>query len=375
MKKMNKIYLVVLLAAVALVGCSNQDQEFDDFTKQAVYFPLQFPIRTIILGEDRFDNSIDQEKAFNIGVAIGGLYNNKVDRTVEFEIAADLFPNVDQGFDTIYGRDLSNIDRRILVLPSTHYNLAHASNITVPKGSLSGLLRVNLTDAFFNDPKAFSFNYVLPLRIKNVSHGFEILKGKAALSTNTSPRWYVAGDWASGLAPKDYTLFGVKFINIWHGTYFQRGVQKKDNVVDKVFHNRDVTSNQTARLETVGLNKATYNRMGEKITTATADYKSLLTFSDDTNGEGTVTVSSVPGSSYTITGTGKYFKSNTDMGTKNGWIFDPLTGKIKGSMTVTLDYKVQGLAGATEYQFTDTLVFRTNDVKFEEFSIQLRPKK
>ena len=115
--------------------------------------------------------------------------------------------------------------------------------------------------------------------------------------------------------------------------------------------------------------------MGEKLTTATANYKSLLTFSDDVNGEGTIAVSTAPGTAYTITGTGKYYKSSTAMGSANGWIFDPLDGHLKGALTVTLDFKVKGLAGATEYQFTDTLVFRSNDAKYEEFGIVLHPKK
>jgi len=66
---------------------------------------------------------------------------------------------------------------------------------------------------------------------------------------------------------------------------------------------------------------------------------------------------------------GKYYKSSTDFGKANGWTIDPLTGKVKGSLTVTLNYKVQGLTGATNHQFIDTLVFRSNDVKYEEFTI------
>lgn len=375
MKKMNKIFSGFLLASLMLASCTNQDQEFDDFTTQSVYFPLQYPIRTIVLGEDRIDNSIDLQKAFNIGVTVAGMYENKLDRTVGFEVAPSLFPDVALGLDTIYGKDMSNVETKLSILPTNYYSLVPSTKVTVPKGSFSGLIRVNLTDDFFNDPKAYSLNYILPLKITDVSHNFQILRGKAASSTIVAPRWYVSAEWASGFAPKDYTLFGVKFINIWHGTYFQRGVQKKDNVFDKLFHKRDISSDQNAKFETVGLKKATYNRMGEKLTTATANYKSLLTFSDDVNGEGDIAVSAVPGSAYTITGTGKYYKSSTAMGKANGWIFDPINGQLKGALTITLDYKVQGLAGATEYQFTDTLVFRSNDVKYEEFGIVLRPKK
>jgi len=372
---MNKIISGFLFATLILAGCTNQDQEFDDYTTQSVSFPLQNPIRTIVLGEDRIDNSIDLQKAFNIGVTVGGLLKNKVDRTVGFEVAPNLIPDVALGLDTIYGRDLNNVDTKLSILPTNYYSLVPSNKVTVPEGSFKGLIRVNLTDDFFNDPKAYSLNYVIPLRITDVSHNFQILRGKAANGTIVAPRWYVSSEWATGLAPKDYTLFAVKFINVWHGTYFQRGKQFKDGVFDKFFHKQDITSDQNAKIETVGLKKATYNRMGEKLTTATASYKSLLTFSDDVNGEGTIAVSAAPGTPYTITGTGKYFKSSTATGKANGWIFDPINGQLKGALTVTLDYKVQGLAGATEYQFTDTLVFRSNDVKYEEYSIVLKAKK
>ena len=372
MKRMNKIFSGFLLTSLILVGCTNQDQVFDDYTTQSVYFPLQYPIRTIVLGEDRIDNSIDLQKAFDIGVTVAGMYENKLDRTVGFELAPSLLPDVALGLDTVYGKDLNNLESQLSILPTNYYSLVPDTKVVVPKGSLRGLIRVNLTDDFFNDPKAYSFNYVIPLRITNVSHNFQILTGKAANGTIVSPRWYVSADWATGYAPKDFTLFGVKFINVWQGTYFQRGVQKKDNVVDKVFHKQDITSDQNAKIQTVGLKKATYNRMGEKLGDA---YKSLLTFSDDVNGVGDISVSAAPGTPYTITGTGKYYKSSTTMGYANGWIFNPIDGKLKGSLTLTLDYSVKGLAGATEYQFTDTLVFRSNDVRYEEFSIVLHPKK
>jgi hypothetical protein len=372
---MNKIILGLMLTTLMMVGCTNQDQEFDDFTTQSVYFPLQYPIRTIVLGEDRIDNSIDLQKAFNIGVSIGGMYDNKSDRKVGFQIVPTLFPDITLGLDTLYGKDASNVEYKLNVLPTSYYSLVPDSIVTVPKGGFSGLIRVNLTDAFFDDPKAYSVSYVIPMKIKNVSDNFSILSGKAASTSIVAPRWYVAADWATGYLPKDYTIFGVKFINVWHGTYFQRGVQIKDGVVDKKFHTLDISSNQNAKLETVGLKKATYNRMGEKLTTATANYKSLLTFSDDVNGEGDITVSTAPGTAYTITGTGKYYKSATAMGKNNGWMIDPLNGNLKGALTVTLDFKVKGLAGATEYQFTDTLVFRSNDVKYEEFAVSLHPKK
>ena len=54
---------------------------------------------------------------------------------------------------------------------------------------------------------------------------------------------------------------------------------------------------------------------------------------------------------------------------KRGWAVDPLNGKIIGSVTITFNFRVEELAGATTHLFTDTLVYRGNDVKSEEFAI------
>jgi len=363
---MNKIFPCLLLATLLLAACKNEPIEFEDFTTQSVYFPLQTPIRTIVLGEDRIDNSIDLEKAFNIGVSIGGMYENKTDRIVDFILDPSIFPDVSQGIDTLYGKDMSNVNLKLFILPDTHYDMVPDAQVTVPKGSFNGLIRVNLTDAFFNDPDAYKLKYVLPLKITGIPDGFSLLSGIVSSPSIVSPRWYVTTDWATGYLPKDFTLFAVKFINPWHGTFFHRGVQIKDGILDKTFHAIDISDNQTAKIETVGLKIATYNRMGEKLGVT---YKSLLTFTDDVDGVGDITVSQAPGTAYTISGSGKYYKSSTDFGKENGWTVDPLSGQIKGSLTLTLDYTVQGLAGATTHQFTDTLVLRSNDVKYEEFTI------
>lgn len=368
---MNKLFSGLLLATILLVGCTNDPIEFSDYTTQTVYFPLQYPIRTIVLGEDRLDNSIDLQKAFNIGVNVAGMYENKVDRTVEFEVAPYLFPDVSLGLDTLYGK-FNSVDYKLTILPTNYYSLIPENTVTVPKGSLKGLIRVNLKDEFFNDPNAFKFSYVVPMKIKTVSDNFTILSGKA-ISNVTPPRWYKSGDWTPGFLPKDYTLFAVRFINIWHGTYFQRGVQKKNGIVDKVFHKRDISADQFANFATVGLKKATYNRMGEFLDKE--KYLSLLTFQDAVDGVGNITVSAPVGSLYTITGTGKYYNSSTTFGKENGWIIDPLTNQLKGALAITLDYTVTGLAPATTHQFTDTLVFRSNDVRYDEYAIAPHPKK
>ena len=61
--------LIVLFAtALAIFACENKENDFPDYDYQTVYFPIQYPARTLVLGESRSDNSIDLEPAFNIYV-------------------------------------------------------------------------------------------------------------------------------------------------------------------------------------------------------------------------------------------------------------------------------------------------------------------
>src|SRR5690606_27897087 len=91
-------------------------------------------------------------------------------------------------------------------------------NFTIPKGKFFGEIEVQLTDAFLDDPKAFLTRYVIPVRITS-STADSVLSGKPAVSENPDPR--VSGDW--DIVPKDFTLFGIKFVNPYHGKYLHRG--------------------------------------------------------------------------------------------------------------------------------------------------------
>ena len=73
---MMKKFIILFAFAVALFSCENQDNDFEDYDFQTVYFPIQYPARTLALGESRSDNSIDLEHAFSIGASVGGMDEN-----------------------------------------------------------------------------------------------------------------------------------------------------------------------------------------------------------------------------------------------------------------------------------------------------------
>ncbi len=369
---MKKYILGLAAATVILASCTNSDKEFEDFSKQAVYFPIQYPVRTIVLGEDRLDNSIDLEHAFSIGASVGGMDGNNKNWTVNFGLAPELMNKID-------GKNSSGVQGPIKMLPANYFSIVTGADSTmiIPKGSSNSSLRINLTDAFFNDSKSVGLYYVLPLKIKSAST--VILTGEPAfsLTQNPNPNIHLAADWKTNKRPRNYTLFAVRFINPLHGTFFHRGKQYKNGVLDKTFHAKDIEMDMTTVYTTTGLREVTMKRMGEFLPPAVlipSSPISKLTFTDPVDGMGDVTVAPVTGSTLGVTGSGKYYKSTTEFAKTHGlWLVDPKTGKQIPHLTVVLDYSVTGISAGNTYNFKDTLVFRDNGVKYEEFSPVVLP--
>src|SRR5690606_32827517 len=197
---MKNILYVFLTFSVFLVSCKNQDWEFPDFDYQTVYFAHQYPVRTITLGEDIYDNSLDNEWKFQIMATTGGVYESG---TVNVDIAVvDSLAN---------GLEFGNSGNEILAMPREYYTLA-SDQIVIPGGSVVGGVEVQLTSAFFADPLAIQNTYVIPVVMTNVSNADSILSGVPA---GTNPKRTNPGDWA--IQPKDFVLYAVKYINPWHG--------------------------------------------------------------------------------------------------------------------------------------------------------------
>ena len=360
MKNILNSSLILTISVISLTtSCKNEQIEFPDYEREAVYFPIQYPVRTLILGEDRINNSIDLEHAFNVGVSIGGMYENKKDRKVDFIVDPTLLDNV-------LATDVLNNTIYLKQLPENYYSITPGSTITIPKGSLSGLARIQLTEAFFNDPESYKLLYVIPLRI--VNSDVSILTG-TPLESVTNPNPHIASDYKPLLTPKDFTMFAIKYINPWHGVFFHRGIQKENGLTTHVFHAEYLEYNETATIQTSGYKEALYNKMG---TSRGTDFISKLTFSNDVNGIGDVTVSTAEGSTKIVTGSGKYYKSKTEFAAQNGsWLVNPQTGKTQPHLTITLNFTVTGITPEVTHQFLDTLVFRDNGVKFENYTVQI----
>ncbi|WP_207424922.1 DUF5627 domain-containing protein [Desertivirga brevis] len=318
---MKKILLMILTAAVCLSSCKNGDWEFDDYEFQSVYFAYQGPVRTITLGEDVFDTSLDNEHKCEIMATMGGVYSNKQDVTIGVQVDNSLAEG--KAFNS--GGD-------IVAMPASYYSLA-SNQIVIPKGKITGGVQVQLSDAFFADPLSLKNTYVIPLKMTNVNNADSILAGKS------------------------FVLYAIKYINTWHGFYLRRG---KDVVTGKngntslnktiVRHKRYVEEDEVSEIKTQSLTVAEFPVVFKDQENKNITCKLLLNF--DSNGNCTV---SSGDNTFTATGSGKFVKR----GEKNSW-------GTKDRDALYLNYEVD--LPAMHVSSTDTLVMRNRGVKMEMFT-------
>lgn len=333
---MKKI-LVILTLVTGLIACENQKNEFPDFDYTSGYFPYQYPVRTLVLGDYIYDNTNDNNHKFLISAAIGGVYSNNIDR--EFDIALD--PSLCN--HVLFTSTLDTIR----MMPANYYSLSSSEKLIVPKGQFNGSIEVQLTDAFFNDPLAIKNSYVIPMRLVSSLDVDTILKGKSVKS-NPDPR--IVGQW--DIVPKDFTMFAVKYINPYHGKYLHRGtsvVKNASNTIleTTVYRTPYVDNNEIWSLMTTALKQVSVKgTLRSALITGTLNM--LLTFAAD----GSCAITQATGSAYTITGTGNFLKNADSWG---------------GEQRDAIHISYQLTSGANTYYATDTLVVRDRAVKMEVF--------
>jgi len=206
-----QLILCAGVLSVLAMSCRNQDIEFPDYDKSTVYFAYQYPVRTIVLGEDLYDTSLDNEHKCDIYATMGGVYENK--KKIDIGIAVDNSLSDNLFFDGAYTVPVRPMPASYYTLTGDQISLDH---------TLQGAVRVQLTDAFFSDPDALQNTYAIPLRMVNVTNADAILSGVAKVE---APNRLNTAHW--DIQPKDYVLYFVKFINPWHSNYLRRG---KDQV-------------------------------------------------------------------------------------------------------------------------------------------------
>lgn len=337
--KINKVAIALLGAVGALTGCiKNQDISFPDYKYKTVYFALQYVPRTVELGEDEFvDNSLDNQHKVLIQATLGGVRENKTDVTVGVAVDNSLC-------NRLY---FPNNGPKITPLPSTYYKLA-SNQITIPSGSILGGVQVELTDAFFADPLSLSNTYAIPLVLSDVKGGADsILRGKATVAnadrTNSS-QW--------SILPRDYVLYGVKYVNEWHGTYLRRGRDVITGTVNKdtIRHKQYVEQDELNKLTTTAYRTVNFPVIYKAANGSNINCTLQLSF----DAAGTNCTITAITAGVTATGSGKFVKK----GEIKSW-------GNKDRDALYLDYTVNIASPNMSVVTKDTLVIRDRAITFE----------
>lgn len=334
-KYISYLYLIILLSTV--MSCENQENNFPNYKYTSVYFPYQYPVRTLILGDDELtDTENDNKLKFRIGLTLGGLYKNTQDRNVEYSIDETLT-------DSLFTQD----GFKILALPRNYYNLPESGTIVIPKREMQGYIDVQLTEDFLNDPFADTVKYVIPLRIIS-AQADTVLRGKSALLT---PDSRIKSDWS--ILPKDFTVFGIKYINPYHGTYLYRGMDVYTNGTTEnnmIYTNKFVEKTEVTNLNTFSKNQVKFTTMLRRAGGSPGSLSMILTFDEN----GNCIISSDAKSKAVVSGTGKFVKEGDIWG-----------GKKRNAIYLT--YNFTDVANSEAHSVNDTLVIRDRNVKLETY--------
>lgn len=366
MKFRTYIYGVALGAlSLSYASCYNADKEFpDNEGGTTAYFAYQDPVRTLVLGNDIYDNTLDNEHKCRIWATMGGAYNGR-DAVADIVVDESLCDNlwfVDEG---------GNPSKPVLPMPTAYYTLL-GNNIPY-KGNLRGYVEVQFTDAFFNDPAAIENTYVIPLLMTNVKGIDRILTGKPR--EGLTPARPNTEDWE--ILAQDYVLYCVKYKNPWHAKYIRRGV---DNVTEKgvvttivrkdfslvnsdLEHYKENPVNQND--EVCGINTKNMTQaifpVSFKTSGASISCNLVLTF------DGNTCTISTDDENVTATGSGEFITKGTEKPEYKDYQWGTNNGKPVQRDILRLEYNVDFAEKNIQVSTTDTLVVQTREANKKEF--------
>jgi len=360
MKLKNYIYGIALGAvSLTFASCYNADREFPDYEGgTTAYFAYQFPVRSLILGNDIYDNSLDNAHKCRIWSTMGGAYGGRdayVDIVVDETLCDNLF------FMDVNG----NAAGPVLPMPSSYYTLS--SNRIAYNGDSRGYVEVQFTDAFFNDPKAIENTYVIPLLMTNATGIDHILTGTPR--EGLTPSRTNTEDW--DVLAKDYVLYCVKYINPWDAKYIRRGVDNvteggtTTTVVRKDFSlvNTDVerytenpvnANDEVCDIDTKNMTQAIFP-VSFKTSGASISCNLILTFN------GNQCTISTDDENVTATGAGEFITKGTELAQYKDYQWGSMNGQPVQRDILRLAYEVNFTDKNIQVATTDTMVVQTRE--------------
>ncbi len=366
MKLKKYIYGAALGAfSLSFASCYNADKDFPDYEGgTTAYFAYQFPVRTVILGNDIYDNTLDNQHKIQIWSTMGGAYGGR-DAYVDIAVDETLCDNL---FFTDEG---GNADEPVRPMPKEYYTLLDSK---IPyNGDSRGYVEVQLTDAFFNDPKAIENTYVIPL-VMTGQKGFDHIltgtprEGLTPSRTNTE-------DWE--ILAKDYVLYCVRYMNPWQAKYIRRGV---DNVTEKgvttqvvrkdfslvnsdLEHYKENPVNQNDEvcgIHTKNMTQAIFP-VSFKTSGASISCNLILTFN------GNQCTISTDDENVTATGSGEFIEKGTAKTEYKDYQWGSNNGQPVQRDILRLAYDVKFDNKNIQVSTTDTLVVQTRESNKKEF--------
>ena len=369
MKVREYIYGVALgVFSLTFASCYNADRDFPDYEGgPTAYFAYQYPIRTLVLGNDIYDNSLDNAHKCQIWATMGGAYGGR-DATVDIVVDESLCDNLwfpDEG---------GNPHTQVLPLPHDFYNYDElASTVINYNGEPRGYVEVKFTDKFFSSDKTMKTTYVIPLRMMKATGIDRILTGTPLegydpVRTNTE-------EWS--ILAKDYVLYCVKYMNPWEGKYIRRGVDKIQNgdlyseVVrkDMSLVNTDLehykenpvnANDEVCSIKTKNMTQAIFP-VSFRVAGGSIYCNLILTFNGD---QCTV---STDDENVTASGSGEFITKGTERPEYKEYQWGSNEGVLVQRDILRLAYEVKFNDKDIQISTADTLVVQTRDANKREF--------
>lgn len=366
MNKINNVKVgLMMLGAVMMASCYNSDREFPDYEKgTTAYFAYQFPVRTLVLGNDIYDNTLDNAHKCQIWSTMGGAYGGR-DAQVDIVVDESLCNNlwfVDEG---------GNPSVPVQAMPTAYYKLS--SNVIPYNGEPRGYVEVQFTDAFFNDEKAIENTYVIPLLMTGVRGIDHILTGTPHVGYD--PVRTNLDEW--NILAKDYVLYCVKYMNPWQAKYIRRGV---DNVTEKGvtttvvrkdmslvntdlerYKENPVNQNdEVCSISTKNMTQAIFP-VSFKTSGASVSCNLILTFN------GNQCTVSTDDENVTATGSGEYIAKGTERAEYKDYQWGSNNGELVQRDILRLAYEVNFKNSDIQVSTADTLVVQTRESNKKEF--------
>ena len=360
------IYGVALGAlSLTFASCYNNDKEFPDYQEgTTAYFAYQYPVRTLVLGNDIYDNTLDNEHKCRIWATMGGAYGGR-DAYADIEIDESLCENL------YFTDDGGNAAEPVRPMPKTHYQLL--SNTIPYNGEPRGYVEVQFTKDFFDDVNAVENYYVIPIKMNKVTGIDHILTGTPR--EGLSPSRTNTDDWET--LAKDYVLYCVKYMNPWQGKYIRRGV---DNVTEKgtttkvvrkdfslvntdLEHYKENPVNQydeVCGITTKNMTQAIFP-VSFKTSGASIACNLILTFN------GNQCTISTDDENVTATGSGEFIEKGTEKAEYKDYQWGSNNGEPVQRDILRLAYDVKFKNNDIQVSTTDTLVVQTREANKKVF--------